>query len=675
MLVFDELKKSDAQLRLVAIGLFAGLCVLLSGLWWVQVVSAHEYQSHLETQAYRTVRIPAVRGKILDREGRVLAENRPCYNLSLYLDDLRKPFDDAYNAEFTRLRKARAQAIAVQEKKLDRSLTKAERKEYNFQPEQLEQLRAQARLQVASVVVAAISQKLGQSLVLDPKNFEEAYDKERALPYPILRNANAAQIACFEENFTNGVGADLELESARNYPFGMTASHVLGYLRHDDSSEAGEDAFFNYRLPDYSGVTGVEGNFNGVLHGHAGVESVLVNSQGYRQSEDIGSPPEPGYNVVLTVDLDIQRAAEESLASHQGTNAYAAVVVMDVRSGDVLAMVSSPAYDPNDFAQGITSEKWQQMQASTSEKNRATFENYAPGSIFKTVVSLAALENGLNPNETYNVQADPEKPDKGCIYIGRRKIGDTAPPGTYDFKRAFIHSSNSYFITNGLRAGVENIIRMGEEFHLGERTGLFAHQETRGLFPSLSRVTARDWHDGDTANVCIGQGEIAVTPIQMAVMTAAIANGGIVLWPRIVSRIEPQDTSAGEVATNFPSGLVRNRLTVHPRSLQILRNAMLADVQSSEGTGTAAAVPGFAVCGKTGTAQVQDEHNHTIGHNFWFASYAPFENPRYAVVVMVQAPGEHGSGGLICAPIAHDIYEAIVKKETPAARSNLALNR
>ena len=368
-------------------------------------------------------------------------------------------------------------------KKLDRSLTKAERKEHNFKPEQLDQLRIGARLGVAEGVVTAISGRLGQPLALDPKNFEEAYDRERALPYPLLRNANAEQIARFEEGYTNGLGMPTSSWNPRAViPYGMAAAHVLGYLRHDDSSEAGEDAFFNYRLPDYSGASGVEGNFDVDLHGRrrSGIRAGK-NSQGYRQSEDIGSPPEPGYNVVLTVDLDIQRAAEESLARHQGTNAHAAVVVMDVRSGDVLAMVSSPAFDPNDFAQGISAEKWQQMQESTAEKNRATFENYAPGSIFKTVVGLAALENGLNPNEVYHVQANPERPDKGCIYIGRRKIDDTAPPGDYNFQRAFIHSSNSYFITNGLQAGVENIIRMGEEFHLGERTGLFAQPGNPGV--------------------------------------------------------------------------------------------------------------------------------------------------------------------------------------------------
>jgi penicillin-binding protein 2 len=339
---------------------------------------------------------------------------------------------------------------------------------------------------------------------------------------------------------------------------------------------------------------------------------------------------------------------------------------MDVNRGDILALVSSPAFDPNDFAQGITPEKYQQLQQSTAEKNRATFENYAPGSIFKTVVGLAALEKGMNPKAIYEVQPNPERPGRGCIYIGRHKIEDTAPPGPYDFQKAFIHSSNAYFITNGLWTGVENIVRMAERFHLGERTGLFPHQETAGDFPTLEQVTDADWRAGDTANLCIGQGKIDVTPLQMTVLISAIANGGTVLWPRLVDRFESQDPNSPAPPQQFPAGLVRDQLNLHPRSLQIVRRAMLADVQESDGSGTKAAVPGLTICGKTGTAQVQDEHNHTIGHNYWFASFAPYEKPKYAVLVMVQSTVESGSGGLVCGPIAHDIYQEILDKENAA---------
>jgi cell division protein FtsI/penicillin-binding protein 2 len=238
-----------------------------------------------------------------------------------------------------------------------------------------------------------------------------------------------------------------------------------------------------------------------------------------------------------------------------------------------------------------------------------------------------------------------------------------------------MHSSNSYFVNYGLHvAGVENIVRIGEEFHLGERAGFFPGQETPGNFPSKDRISS-GWHDGDTANLCIGQGEIAVTPLQMAVLTSAIANNGYVLWPRIVMRIESQSTTdSGEITVNdYTAGRVRNRLDVHPRSMQILREAMLADVKDPEGTGRAAAVPGFQICGKTGTAQVQDSANRLIGYNFWFASFAPYENPEYAVVVMVQFHGA-GSGGTTCAPIAHDIYAAIAKKLSIPAHNNMVMN-
>jgi penicillin-binding protein 2 len=665
MLIFDELKKNDSQLRLVAMMLAAGLCILVAGLWWVQVVSAREYQSHLETQAYRTIRIPAVRGKILDRDGRVLAENRAYYSLSLYLDDLRKQFDAAYNQLFKQARAIQQQAIAAQEKKLGRSLTKAERKQFAFSTAQLNQWRAQARLSVADNLVAQMSQKLQQPLALNSKDFEHAYETRMALPYPILQNLDDAQIARFEENFSGGFGADLELQPARFYPLGATAAHLLGYVQKDDSSLQGEDAYFSYRLPDYRGVVGIEGGFDAQLHGHAGEESVLVNNLGYRQSENILDAPEPGHNVVLTIDLDIQRAAEESIAVHQGADARAAVVVMDVRSGDVLAMVSSPPINPIYVSNSPAYLNDPKLQP---QMNRATYENYIPGSIFKPIVGLAALENGLNPNEIYQVQPDPDDPLHGCIFVGsRHKIKDTVHPGPYNFRRAIQDSSNSYFINAGLRTGIEKIVRLGEKFHLGEREKLPTLQDAKGTFPTLERIKNPDWRDGDSANIFFGQGEVAVTPMQIAVAYSAIANGGTVLWPRLVESIEPQDPASGETATNFPSGVVRDEIGVSARSLKILHDAMLSETEDPEGSGYPAfhqpgSILNLRVCGKTGTAQVWNERNQLVFHNYWFASFAPYENPKYAVVVMVSTE-MGGSGGIICAPIARDIYAEILKKE------------
>jgi len=655
MLIFDELKKNDPQLRLVAMVFAGGLGILLAGLWWVQIVSAHEYENNLETQAYRTVRLPAARGEILDREGRVLAENRPRYNLSLFLDDLQERFDSTYRLLHQQAIAAQTQAIAAREKELGRSLTKAERTQFEFSNAQLEQLHQQARDDVANSVVTQIGRELGQPLALDAKRFELAYQEQRALPYNIVQDADAEQVARFAEQNPATNGATLNIQPVRLYPYGTIASHVLGYVIRDDSSTEGEDAFFNYRLPDYRGVVGIEGGFDAQLRGHAGEASLLVNSLGYRQSETVWNQPEPGRNVVLTIDLDIQRAAQESLAAHQGTNARGAIVVMDVRSGDILAMVSSPAFDPNDFVNGFTPAELERLNNTNLEVqiNRATQENYAPGSIFKPVVALAALENGLDPDALVD--------NPGYVMVGRRRIGDLAPPGKYDLRHAIIYSCNTYFITIGLRAGIQNIIRMGEKFHFGERMALPTRQETSGVFPTLRQVQQSDWRDGDSANICIGQGDIAVTPMQMAVAYAAIANGGKVLWPRLVERIEPQDPADGEASTIFPAGVVRDELGVKLKNLEILRSAMLAETEDPEGTGHAAVVgPEMRICGKTGTAQVMNSQNQEIGRTTWFASFAPYEHPRYAVVVMV----ENGSyGGTTCAPIAHDIYEELLKKE------------
>jgi len=685
MLIFDELRKNDPQLRLLAVAVAAGLFILFAGLWWVQVVSAREYRGQLETQAYRTVRVPAMRGKILDCEGRVLAENAPRYNLSLYFDDLRKQFADAYTPLHQQALIAQQQTIAAKEKQLHRSLTKAERKQLALTTDQIEQLQAQARYSVASKVVSQVSQKLNQPLTLDQKDFEKKYNEQRALPYPILKNLDDDQIARVEEELTNGIGVELDLQPTRVYALGMTASLLLGYVQSDDSSIEGEDSYFDYRLPDYKGVVGIEGGFDTQLHGHAGAEAVLVNNLGYRQTENVWEEPESGKNVVTTIDLDLQRAAEESLAAHQGADARAAIVVMDVRTGDVLAMVSSPAMDPNYYTGGLTSDEFQKatlLLANTNlspEINKATQGSYLPGSIFKPIVALAALENGLDPNEIYQVQPDPAEPWHGYIKVGSRTIKDTVPPGNYDLKRAIEQSSNSYFIFNGLRTGIEKIVRLGEKFHLGQREDLPTYQDGKGTFPTLERINESDWRIGDSANICFGQGEVAVTPMQVAVVYSAIANGGTVLWPRLVEKIEPQDPASGEATTTFPSGVVRDQIGVSQRSLQIVHDAMLSETEDPiPGTAYPAfhqhdSVLNLHVCGKSGTAQVWNEHNQLVSHNYWFASFAPYENPKYAVVVMVHTETS-GSGAIICAPIAHDIYAEILKKENAGKIPAIAKN-
>ena len=678
MLIFDELRKNDPQLRFVAGALAAGFFILLIGLWWVQIVSAGEYQSHLETQSYRTIRVPAMRGKILDCQGRVLAENSPRYNLDLYFDELSGDFQ----AEYARLRPPRVVKNARPVWEFWNRSAAAAPKTIPMTKSNIWKLEWYARYDVASSVIAKMSQTIGRPLTFDSKSFVRAYQSSLYVPYPIAQSLDPAEVARFEENYSGAMGVDLDVQTTRVYPNGPLAEDVLGYVRQDDSSAQDEDAFFNYRLPDFSGVVGIEGARDKQLHGRAGEELVMVNNYGYRQTENIGSEPEPGDNVVLTLDLDIQRAAEESLLERQkkegNSNPHAAIVVMNVRTGDVLAMVSSPALDPNFFTKNLPPDQMQkeyEMMEDTNlmpQINRATSGNYEPGSVFKPIVGLAALEDGLNPDETYHVEENPRRPGHGYIRVGNRNIGDLVPPGDYDFKKAIAMSSNSYFIYNGLRTGIKRVVEMAEKFHLGERTGVLPGQESKGIFPSLKTVEGRDWYEADSAYICFGQGRMAVTPIQMAVAYSAIANGGTVLWPRLVARIEPQDPNSGEQPTVYPCGLVRDTLNVHPRSLEILDNAMLSETE--EGSGKEAQVAGLQICGKTGTAQVENEHGEFVSQNFWFCSFAPYNDPKYAVVVTVQKPySEYGFGGTECAPIAHDIYEELVKKD-PAILQQVTRN-
>jgi penicillin-binding protein 2 len=668
MLIFDQLKKDDPHLRLVAIAVLSGLGVLLAGLWWVQVVSARDYQANLETQSFRTVRIPAVRGKILDRNGVALAESRPTYNVSLYLEELHKAFQAAYSVKARRAQAELKQNQKELEKKLHRKLTKAERKQFIFTLQAQILLRQQARYEVASNVVLQVNQRLRQPLWLNPTNFERHYETRLALPCPVLTNLNAAQIARFEEQSTSRIGVDLELQSTRNYPFETTAAHILGHLRRDDDSKEGEESFFSFRLPDYRGVIGVEYGFDKELRGTAGAKSVLVNNAGYRQTENTWSEAKPGDNVVTTIDLRLQQVAEHALQSVSGSATRGAAVVMEVHTGDILAMASSPTFNPNSFLPSLSPANGQRIAEQHAEENRATIENYQPGSIFKTVVGLACLEAGLDPNATID--------NPGYIDVGRYRVHDLARPGTYDFHRALKMSSNTYFVDKGLHvAGISNIVKLAQRLHLGERTGLPTRQEVPGIFPSLKKVGA-NWQDGDTANMCIGQGPMAVTPIQMAVLASALANGGKVLWPRLVDRIETADPTVGAPPKSFPATRVRDELGVKASNLQIVRKAMLADVEE-DGTGRAAAVPGMSICGKTGTAQVKNEHNETIGETTWFLSFAPYDEPRYAVVVMVEMEARRGSGGGTCGPVAKEIYIAIrdLERSAPGKPQTLAKDR
>ncbi|HOW66880.1 MAG TPA: penicillin-binding transpeptidase domain-containing protein, partial [Verrucomicrobiota bacterium] len=421
MLLIDQLKKNDPTLQWMAVAVLTGMLVLLSGVLVLQVFSSRAYVESQKNQSLRSVRVPALRGKILDRNGVVLAENRPSYRVVLYLEELREQFQAQY-----RLAKG------------PRKLTRA----------QMDELGRETRFFVVSNLVARVGTLLEQPLTMTAKDFTRHFSESLLLPLPILEDLDARRIALFQETPEKPNGMNLEVQPLRHYPFGSTASHVLGYVGRARSVAADEPMSFNYPLlaATYEGLVGVEGAFDTELRGRAGGKFVIVNNLGYRQSENVWAPAEPGRNLTLTLDHRVQQTAERALRS-VGSGVKGAVVVLNCQNGDVLALVSAPDYDPNLFVPRLRQDDWERLNDPEALPilNRATYGTYQPGSIFKIIVSLACLEAGLNPAEILH--------NPGHYQLGRRTIDDEAPAGDYDFKRAFKLSSNSYFIHFGLQAG------------------------------------------------------------------------------------------------------------------------------------------------------------------------------------------------------------------------------
>ena len=679
MFVFDQLRSKDIPIRVMTAFILCCMLLLTVNLWRLQVASGEDYRVRQENQSVRAVRLPATRGRILDSNQQPLAVNRLRFDVHMYIDELRPLFYTHY----MRLKDGR-------------KLRRAEQDE----------LGRTARYQVVSNLTMQVSLRLGQPLVLDEEKFHNHYYKRRYTPMAVMQDLSPGQVARFVEQIHAVPGVDLSVNPVRTYPNGDMAFHTLGYLRLDDDPDTGDDIpfRFRYRLPDYVGVDGLEGVYDELLRGEAGAKTIRVNNISYRTSEEVWEWPESGYNIVLSLDRDIQLAAEAALQAN-GPETRGAVVVMDSRTGDLLSLVSLPGFDSNKFISGFSREEITRLNDSRLNRwlNRATGSggvSYPPGSIFKLISAVAYLEEGLiDPAEkVYN----PGYFRDSKLYPNY-ELDDTAPPGDYDFIRAFKRSSNTYFIHHALkpngqtdqwRQGKRILLDWGNRFRLGQKTLASLPgdlpspiRESGGYFPARdNKLKKRNqfgekvgWAAGDVGNLCIGQGEITVTPLQMAVMTSAVANGGKVLQPRLVKRIDSQ-RAFGQAQNRVIPVEVLDDLHLKPETVALMHKAMLADVADRDGSGRAARVPGMAIGGKTGTAQKKVPTGKyarsgmrlfRTDHVTWFVSFAPVESPRYAVVVMVES-GE--SGGTTCAPIARRIYRAIrdLEREREKGESNLA---
>jgi penicillin-binding protein 2 len=467
------------------------------------------------------------------------------------------------------------------------------------------------------------------------------------MPVRVRRGLTLEEVAKVEEWKLELPGVIVEVEPQRMYPTSRFAAHLLGYVREANEEQLRQG---RYRRGDMVGQSGLERLLDQYLRGTDGGERIEVDALGRPIRLIQHTEPVPGAQVVTTVDRRIQEAAERAMEGHAG-----AVVVLDPRDGDVLAMVSTPAYALDQFTGTIDRDAWVQLIRNPAHPmlNRTVQSQYAPGSVFKIIVAAAGLqETTLTPMD--HIFCD------GQFHLGNRTFGDwkEGGHGTVDLHHAIVESCNVYFYQAGLRIGMDTIARYARAFGFGTSTGIDLPGEKPGFIPA-SRRGRRPTFLGDTANMAIGQGAVLATPMQVARMMAAVANGGVFFKPRLVQRVLRAD---GRVLYSDP-GRVNGHVELSPMVWAFLRQSLLDVV--NEGTGVAAHIPGIEIAGKTGTAQLVANSKADRGQdNAWFAAFAPANDPQYVVVVMI----EHGGkGGEVAAPIARAIYDAIFFEKVASA--------
>ena len=604
-LTFDRTFERDNRTRyLVPIILASAIFLfLLSRLWYLQVLRGSDFQSQSENNRIRLREIAPPRGIIFDHTVNRLVDNRPAFNITIIPEDA---------------------------KDLN---TTMERLDHSFDLD--------AEIKNAS-----------RKAILRGLPFK---------PVPLKEDVSWEELSAVEAIRYQLPGVCVETDPKRRYLHGPLFAHLIGYLGEISDSELRSEAYTRYRAGNRIGQTGLEERWEFALRGHPGGRQVEVDATGRERQVMQEVDPIPGKNLYLSVRLPLQQLCQEGMEGRSG-----AVVAMDPRDGRILAMYSSPSYDPNFFSRGISQEQWTALLQNPAHplENKCIQGQYPPGSIFKVITAAAALETGvITPETVFNCP--------GAFRFGRRtfRCWKKGGHGTVDLHRAIVESCDVYFYEAGLKAGIEAISEMARRFGLGETTEIHLSGEMPGLVPSKAwkqRAFSEPWYEGETVSVAIGQGPITVTPLQMVCLYAAIANGGTLFRPIAVSRVE---TASGEVvALARPYG--RRHVSLSREIYETLRRGLIGVVNDEHGTGGRAQLPEVVVAGKTGTSQVvsmpkdqtdEDEENvpHALRPHAWFATYAPAEAPEIVVAVLI----EHGGhGGSAAAPVAGRLMEAYFRR-------------
>jgi penicillin-binding protein 2 len=595
---FGSAKRKNVLLAVLSVGFL----ILLGRLYQLQYIYRDEYGKRSEENSIRTVVKVPVRGYVYDRKGKLIVDNRPSYIVML------TPID--FNA---------------------------------------------ANIPLLSSI-----------LQMDEESLREKIRKARQFslfnPTRIKRDIDFRTLSMLEENKSNLPGIEVQVESKRYYAMPAHASHMLGYVKEISDWQLDKLGEY-YQQGDVVGSSGLEAKYEKYLRGEKGFEFISQNSKGQvignfnNGKYDIS--PKDGLDLHLAIDADVQALAESLLAGNRG-----AVVAIDPKDGGVIALASKPDYDLSYFSGVTPPDVWKRLNEDEEKPlfNRATLTRYPPGSSFKMILAIAALENHVI-DENWRIQC------RGAFVYGRKVFKDLHVHGSTNVVEAIQRSCNVFFYQLMLKVGLDPWSEYGKEFGFGQATKIDILEENSGLLPSTeyyNRVYGKGkWTQGYLVSLGIGQGEVGVTPLQMACYASMLANKGHYSQPHIVQTIYNKSANTTDTV-----GVEHHDLHISERTWQIVREGMRRVVMEPGGTGGAARIPGIVVAGKTGTA----ENPHGKSHA-WFIGFAPFDNPKIAICVLVE---NVGYGGSFAAPIAgmcmeKYLYGEIIRNRKPSVRNKEAV--
>ena len=596
MKIYEDLRSTQRRLDGIQNGLLVVVAVLLLQFWLLQGVNSKKYRELAENNRIRTLSIAAPRETLTDRNGHILAENKPAFKIVVTMGP--------------------------------------------------------------AASVENISGPLASLLKIDEAEIRQKLEKPRAAyqPVTIKPKASFEDVAAVEARRREMPEVTVEVVPVRSYPQARRAAHVVGRVGEVTDRQLKQPAFADFEPGRVVGQSGLEALYNDALTGTDGLRRVVVNSRGVEVELSEDQPARAGGTVELTLAADLQAVMEEAFKDRAGS-----AVALDPFTGEILGLVSSPAFDPNSFSSGIERTLWESLtrDPETPLFNRAVQGQYAPGSLFKVVVATAGLEEGLITPETTVFC-----PGYASIYGHVFKCNRPAGHGIVSLARALSESCNVFFYQLGARLEIQRLAAYARKFGLGSLTAVDLPNEASGLIPDPAwkeRLFKAPWYPGETISVSIGQGQVLATPLQMARMMAVVANGGRLVQPHIVRLV-----SGKPVPYETPRSL-----GLKPSTLAAIRKGLFMAVNSG-GSAQRAQISDLVVAGKTGSAQVVSSSKlkkdiDTIQPRAWFAGFAPLDNPRIALAVLVD---HGGSGGAAAAPVALTILEKFFGRtsEVPVKR-------